>query len=652
MTRTERRSIQELPSQLISQIAAGEVIERPASVVKELVENSLDAGADRVDVRIDAGGMKRISVSDNGCGIPKDELALAVRRHATSKIRSLKDLEHVESLGFRGEALASIAAVSDLTIRSRLPQTSETWLWRESGIDSGENIPPGTRIDVEDLFYKTPARRKFMKSESTESAHVEEQLVKLALSHPDAGFSLVSNGRTLLDLAPADWKRRIEALMPKGFAEHARVVEWEAGGMHIYGLTSLPTFSRSKPDAQYWFVNGRFIRDRVLSHAVRAAYEDVLYGRSHPLYCLFIELPPDAVDANVHPAKNEVRFRESSKVHHAVQSAVTRALAAPQAAGSESRETKEEPAAPAASLAPSIEQPAPMHGSTRPPFFGHPAFQQDRNPSSNSKAALQSALRFYAREDSEVESKPHPALMDAVVKEVGSTSLMNEALRAEPSLPQAEVPQVESAERARGNLPGSDGHLGRAVAQIAGIYVLAENEEGLVVVDMHAAAERVLYEKLKRQMDEMRLAVQPLLIPLVVRVTPTQFASYEEHRETLASLGLDVSASGEGALMLRSVPVMMSDAGGGELEALLAAVLDDLAGYGETALIETKRNELLGTMACHAAFRAHRKLTLPEMDALLRDMERTERADQCNHGRPTWMQLTVADLDKLFKRGE
>ena len=624
------------------------MIERPASVVKELVENSLDAGADRVDVRIDAGGMKRISVSDNGSGIPKDELDLAVRRHATSKIRSLEDLEHVQSLGFRGEALASIAAVSALTIRSRLPQTTETWLWRESGIDSGESIPPGTRIDVEDLFYKTPARRKFMKSESTESAHVEEQLVKLALSHPTVGFSLVSNGRTLLDLAPADWKRRIEALMPKGFADHARVVEWEAGDMRIYGLVSLPTFSRSKPDAQYWFVNGRFIRDRVLSHAVRAAYEDVLYGRSHPLYCLFIELPADAVDANVHPAKNEVRFRESSKVHHAVQSAVTRALAAPEAAGLEPKREEEKRADSAELLSGDS---ASARAAVRPPFFGHPAFQQDRIRPLNSKEAVQSALRFYAREDAKVESDPGIALSDAA-STPSLPSGSEDSFRADPLPHEVGQPAVRREERAAEALPGTDGHLGRALAQIAGIYVLAENEEGLVVVDMHAAAERVLYEKLKRQMDETRLAVQTLLIPLVVRVTPTQFASYEEHRGMLASLGLDVSASGEGALVLRSVPAMVSDAGGAELEALLVSVLDDLAGYGETALIETKRNELLATMACHAAFRAHRKLTLPEMDALLREMEKTERADQCNHGRPTWTQLTVADLDKLFKRGE
>lgn len=699
-----RRAIAELPSQLVSQIAAGEVIERPASVVKELVENAIDAGADRIEIRIDAGGLKRIVVSDNGCGIPKAELPLALKRHATSKIRSLEELESVQSLGFRGEALASIDSVADLSITSRAEGAAETWMIRRGEIDRVSTQPTGTRVEVADLFYKTPARRKFMRAETTENGHVMTMLVRIALANPNVAFKLFVNGRTSLDLPAQTLEDRIKHLMPKDFGGSCREVSSEEGGMRFFGLAGLPTVSRTKADAQYLFVNGRFIRDRVMSHAVRAAYEDVLHGKAQPMYCLFLAIPPSEVDANVHPTKSEVRFRDSSRVHVFIERAVKKALA-PSLASSASLDDSlihtptggvEKPA-----TSPSFDAVMPTHQeplfrSAVKPSFGASSFR----PARPSKTAVEEAMALFgagpqlqayaagraAPNEAAGFRKPAaaPAVLPAAAEasqscggETSAASLTHADAEPSPvkqraaSAPLQTDPAVKAVDAKECVLetcacqPASEsvteepsaaddgfGFLGRPLAQVAGIYVLAENEEGLVIVDMHAAAERILYEKLKAQMDHSRMSVQDLLIPIVVRVTPLQFAAFEEHREQLSQLGLDATSGGDDTVVLRSIPAMLSSAPVPALEAMLREALDDVQAFGGTELLEVERNKILATMACHSAYRANRKLSLPEMDRLLRDMERTERADQCNHGRPTWTQLTLAELDKLFMRGQ
>lgn len=713
-----RRAIAELPSQLVSQIAAGEVIERPASVVKELVENAIDAGADRIEIRIDAGGLKRIVVSDDGCGIPKGELPLALKRHATSKIRNLQELESVQSLGFRGEALASIDSVADLSITSRAEGAAETWRICRSGLDQAPGQPQGTRVEVADLFYKTPARRKFMRAESTENGHVMTMLVRIALANPGIAFKLYVSGRTTLDLPAQTPEDRIKHLMPKDFAGACRLVSAEEGGMRFFGLAGLPTVSRTKTDAQYLFVNGRFIRDRVMSHAVRAAYEDVLHGKAQPMYCLFLAIPPSEVDANVHPTKSEVRFRESSRVHVFIERAVKKALAPSLASteraadsliqtptgGVEKLVRHSPPAA-----VPSMHQELLFQPSVRPAGSARPTFSASPAPSAKparpSKTAVEEAMalfgagpRLQAYASGRSDEKPLAALSAGhsstelfgasrqaaseapVAKSEASHAGEAEIVPAEPPTPTASasasrearlsageepVPMEKSeafeetsraeASREQESAQAADdgfGFLGRPLAQVAGIYVLAENAEGLVIVDMHAAAERILYEKLKAQMDQSRLSVQDLLIPIVVRVTPLQYAAFEEHREALAKLGLDATSGGDCTVVLRSIPAMLSSAPVPALEAMLREALDDVQEFGGTDLLEVERNKILATMACHSAYRANRKLTIPEMERLLRDMERTERADQCNHGRPTWTQLTLAELDKLFMRGQ
>ena len=663
-----RRSIQELSSQLISQIAAGEVIERPASVVKELVENSVDAGADRVEVRIEGGGLQRILVSDNGCGIPKEELPLALKRHATSKVKSLEELEHVVTLGFRGEALASIDSVADLRIQSRTPEENQAWQIREGAIEPAPGMEPGTRIEVKDLFYKTPARRKFMKSESTENAHVVTQLERIALANPSVSLTLFTNGRQTMRLERADsHAERIADLMPKDFRGASREVDAQSGKWRLTGLIGLPTISRTRTEAQYFFVNGRFIRDRVMAHAVRAAYEDVLHGQAQPMYCLFLELPPDEVDANVHPTKTEVRFRESGRVHQFITQAV-KAVIAPPLSSDEGRPAFADSAFSAKSGAvperreSSIfsrdagERSAPAQVPAQKPAaapmpFAYPSAQRPSPQAVDRAMALFGAKTPLTPETEEAESEEIP-LEENTKREVPAV----------PPFPSFEPAKVQAAQPATANIfeeaDGSDGaqtdgagELGHAVAQIGGVYILAENARGLVIVDMHAAAERVLYERLKKAMDESRMSVQPLLIPLVVRVTPLQYAAFEEHVGELEKLGLDATGADQQAVVLRSIPAMLSDTPVPELEALLREVLDDLHQYDQSEAIEVLRNRILSTMACHSAFRANRKLSIPEMNQLLRDMEKTERADQCNHGRPTWTALSMEELDRLFMRG-
>jgi len=591
MSTPARRVIRPLPDVLVSQIAAGEVIERPASVVKELVENSLDAGASDIEVRLDGGGVRRIAVADNGGGIPREELALALTRHATSKITSLEDLEAVESLGFRGEALASIASVAEVTITSRVPGAETAFSVRG---DSDRVTPAaglvGTRIEVVDLFHKTPARRKFLRAEATELGHCLAQVMRLAAAHAAVSFSVMHNGRTVLSLPAESPRQRACRLLPEEFAQAQREVDASAAGLRITGWVGLPTASRSRADAQYFYVNGRYVRDKVLTHAVRAAYADVLHGASQPMYCLGLEIDPRRVDVNVHPTKIEVRFRESSTVHQLVLHAVQRALApstqvAPSPADAMVERIEEMRAAPP--------RPAPQQGGL---------------------GVAQSVADYLAL----VAQRPAPSV---------------------PSAPATTAAAADSA---------VDMPLGMALAQLAGIYILAQNPQGLVIVDMHAAHERIVYEKLKRQLDQRAIPQQRLLIPQVFSAAPVDMATADEEAELLAELGLDVSAASPTQLALRAVPALLANADGAQLA---RDVLRDLREFGGSRVLTEHRNELLGTLACHAAVRANRRLTVDEMNALLREMEATERADQCNHGRPTWVQLTVGDLDRLFLRG-
>jgi DNA mismatch repair protein MutL len=583
MSSAPRRAIRPLPDLLVSQIAAGEVIERPASVVKELVENALDAGATTIDVRLEGGGLRRIAVADNGDGIAADQLALALTRHATSKIASLEDLECVESLGFRGEALASIAAVADVTITSRVPGAPNA-----CAVHSGSSaIMPaaglaGTRVEVTDLFHKTPARRKFLRAEATELSHCVAQVMRLAAVQPGIAFTVTSNGKPVLSLPPESAAARACRLMPDEFAAALRAIDAEAAGLHLSGWVGLPTASRARADAQYFYVNGRYVRDKVLTHAVRAAYADVLHGGSQPMYCLRLDIDPRRVDVNVHPTKIDIRFRDSSAVHQFVLHAVQRALA-----------------------------PAAQVATARP----HDAFER----------AGATAAAAHAQ----------PAL--GIAQDVAQYL----AMVAERPATKSFAAQAEAA-------PDDEPPLGVALAQLAGIYVLAANARGLVIVDMHAAHERIVYERLKRQLDQQSIPQQRLLIPQVFSAPPIDLATAQDEAATLASLGLDLTPASPTQLALRAVPSLLANADG---VSLARDVLRDLRAYGGSQILTEHRNELLATLACHGAVRANRRLTIDEMNALLREMEATERADQCNHGRPTWVQLSIGDLDKLFLRG-
>lgn len=601
------RRIRPLPDLLVSQIAAGEVIERPASVVKELVENALDAGATQIDVRLEGGGVRRIVVADDGSGIAADDLPLALARHATSKIASLADLEAVGSLGFRGEALASIAAVAALTLTSRTAQAGHATTLEADGGERRLGAAAGTvgtRIEVADLFFKTPARRKFLRSEATELGHCQTQIERIAAAHPQVAFSLAHEGRTLLQLPATTPRERALKLLPEEFADAQRGVLCEAPGIRVQGWVGLPTAARARADAQYFYVNGRYVRDKVLGHAVRAAYADVLHGGAQPMYCLFLDIDPTRVDVNVHPTKIEVRLRDSSAVHqfvlHAVQDALADAqrLPAPNAAG---LQTLAEVAAARA---------------------GYPTAPQ------------QTSLPI---------AQPVAGYGERPLADAASAMLVPPATgHAAAHLLAAALPAP---------LPADDDGtppLGYALGQLAGIYVLAQNRAGLVIVDMHAAHERIVYEKLKRQLDAATLPQQRLLIPQVFAADALDVAAAEEHAAVLAQIGLDLAPAAPTQLALRALPALLAGADG---PALARAVLRDLRDYGGSRVLTEHRNELLATLACHGAIRANRRLTPDEMNALLRDMEATERADQCNHGRPTWVQLAVGDLDRLFLRG-
>ena len=629
-----RRPIHALSDQLISQIAAGEVIDRPASVVKELVENAVDAGAHRIEVRLREGGVKEITVTDDGCGIPEDELKLALTRHATSKIGSLLDLEKVASYGFRGEALASIASVADVTVTSRTAEAESA-----SAIYPDGHVGPaagnlGTTVKVADLFYKTPARRKFLKAERTETAHVTEQLQRMALSCPDVDIRLSVDGAGVLSLPSQAADERVFAVMPESFRAASRGVLAESDTMRITGFAGLPTAAKARTSAQYFFVNGRFVRDKVLQHAVRTAYADVLHGAMQPLFCLMLDIDPQLVDVNVHPQKSEVRFRDSGAVHRFITHAITDALAS-------GGRTNTEPSVEFPSEVPDAEVAVAVKEPT-----GHEVIQSKRFASNAaSKPAPLSQeqwLALYGRkreEERRLSDTPLFATTETAksVAPEPAAKMWADTLRVpqeEPQLPEVKVTAP----------------LGRALAQLAGIYILAENEEGLLIVDMHAAHERINYERLKAAADK-NLSVQPLLVPVTFRVTGEEMGTFEEYGDALASLGLEVTAAGEAALAVRALPAVLAREKT-DVEKLVTSVLADLAQYGTSTLTKEMRNKCLATMACHGSIRANRHLTVPEMQAILDDMPRTPRSDQCNHGRPTWTVVSIKELDKLFLRGQ
>jgi DNA mismatch repair protein MutL len=612
-----RRPIRELPDELISQIAAGEVVERPASVVRELVDNALDAGATQITVRLLGGGVRLISVEDDGIGIPQGELAQALKRHATSKIGSLAELEAVSTMGFRGEALAAIASVAEVSLLSRTDDAPHAW-----GLQalSGELAPGarqrGTTVEVRELFYATPARRKFLKSDNTELAHCIEAVRRHALARPQVGFSIWHEGKlvaqwraSLLDGLDAT-RARLADVLGDEFGADALPLQWPADGslargLQVWGFAGLPDAARSRADQQFAYVNGRYVRDKVINHAVRAAYEDVLHGQRQPVYALFIHIDPARVDVNVHPTKIEVRFRDSREVHHAVQQAVQGALAVPRAG-----QVAGQMAAPAAATS----QPA---AAWTPPV-------------------QQSGFRFTPEaEQAGQRVSDVSVLWNAAPAGVSDTTTVAPAFSAAAPAPSAP-------------LPDGDWPLGRAIAQLQGIYVLAENAHGLVVVDMHAAHERIVYERLKRQLDARAVQSQPLLIPATFAATPEEVATAETAAATLAALGLEVTPLSPLTLAVRAVPTTLAQ---GDPVALARSVLGELAQHEATQVLQRAEHELLATMACHGAVRANRRLTLDEMNALLRQMEVTERSDQCNHGRPTWRQLGLRELDALFLRG-
>jgi len=629
------RPIQQLPDQLISQIAAGEVVERPSAVVKELLENALDAGATTITVRLEEGGVKRIAITDNGRGIEPDQMPLALARHATSKIASLTDLENVATLGFRGEALASIASVAAVSITSRTKDAPHAWeiVGSHLGTVSPSSGPLGTTIDVQDLYFNTPARRKFLKSEQTEYGHCAEVVRRIALARPDVTFSLTHNGRTIDHWAVGEMARRSSQILGNDFAEARIAIDESAGPLRLFGYAGLPTASKARADGQFFYVNGRFVRDKVLVHAVRAAYQDVLHGDRFPSYVLALDLDPALVDVNVHPSKTEVRFRDSRAVHQFVFHAVQRALAQTSATAHGS-------------------VPAPLSAAEITPSSSDAAAW--RRPHEQTSFGTQLAPTF--------SPSPYPpgSRWDAPGTQGVAQSTANYgALFADPERPAAPMPGAPmSAAPMPMPMPSSgpsndDFPLGFALAQLHGIYILAQNTRGLVLVDMHAAHERILYEQLKNALDAQvegqDMQVQSLLIPMTFFADAIEVATANDHQDTLKALGFDIAALSPTTLAVRAVPTLLKNA---DAQTLARDVLRDVREFGGSRVLIERRNELLGTLACHTAVRANRILTIPEMNALLRQMESTERADQCNHGRPTWVQLEIAALDKLFLRGQ
>lgn len=601
------RPIQALSDQLISQIAAGEVVERPSAVVKELLENALDAGATQIAVRLEQGGIKRIAITDNGRGIAAEQMPLALARHATSKIATLTELENVATLGFRGEALASIASVAQLTLSSRTADAAHAW--EISGTPTGDgngNVSPssgatGTTVDVQDLYFNTPARRKFLKTDQTEFGHCAEVVRRIALSRPDVAFSLAHNGKTIDHWTATDIAKRSTHILGNEFSAARLSLEESAGPLRLHGFIGLPTASKARADAQYFYVNGRFVRDKLLTHAVRSAYQDVLHGDRYPSYVIGLDLDPSLVDVNVHPSKIEVRFRDSRAVHQFVFHAISRALAQTSATAFGT--------APAPTPAPSGALPW-LRGQQQTSFV----------PQSNSAYGVAQATADYGALFQNAAPNPDGGI-DAMFSAAGSSA---------HTLPEDEFP------------------LGFALAQLHGIFILAQNTKGLVLVDMHAAHERILYEQLKNALDDNAMQVQPLLIPITFYADGVEVGTATDNQDVLHSLGFDIAALSPTTLAVRAVPALLQNA---DAQTLARDVLRDVREFGGSRVLLERRNELLGTLACHTAVRANRALTSVEMNALLRRMEATERADQCNHGRPTWVQLGLSDLDKLFERG-
>ncbi|OWJ63155.1 DNA mismatch repair endonuclease MutL [Paraburkholderia caledonica] len=658
------RAILPLPDQLISQIAAGEVVERPASVVKELLENALDAGAQTLRIMLDEGGVKRISITDDGCGIPENELALALMRHATSKIRSLAELEAVATLGFRGEALASIASVAQMTITSRTADAPHAVrVDAQTGVLSPAAGTQGTTIEVRELYFNTPARRKFLKSEQTELGHCLEQIRRAALARPDVAISVLHNGKAVEHWNASEPPARVAKILGETFATAHLPLDESAGPLAVYGCAGLPTASRGRSDQQYFFVNGRFVRDKLLTHAVRAAYEDVLHGDRYPSYVLFLDLPPEAVDVNVHPSKIEVRFRDSRSIHqfvfHAVQRALARhAGASPEttAGGHAAHLQASADGAVSFGTSPGSAGVAGFGGSDAGSFVGSLGSNGTPGSTGSGFSASQAGNTWMRQSRMTQGTLPvaQPlAFYDALFgrKDASAGTAQGATLfEARDSAAEGPSPYNASAPYAPPAFnPADDQPLGFALGQIHGIYVLAQNAHGLVIVDMHAAHERILYEQFKNALADRTIAVQPLLIPQTMQADPVEIGTVEEERDTLDALGFDLAVLSPTTLAIRAVPALLKDA---DLQALARAVLADLHAYGGSRVLTERQHELLGTLACHHAVRANRRLTLDEMNALLRQMEATERADQCNHGRPTWYQLTLSDLDRLFMRGQ
>ena len=639
--------IQLLSPRLANQIAAGEVVERPASVIKELLENSLDSGARRIDVDVEQAGIKLLRVRDDGGGISSDDLPLALARHATSKIRELEDLERVMSLGFRGEALASISSVARLTLTSRTRDADQAWQVETEGRDMASRVQPaahpvGTSVEVRDLFFNTPARRKFLKAEKTEFDHLQEVIKRMALARFDVAFHLRHNGKTILSLHEARddvaRARRVSAVCGPGFLEQALPIEVERNGLKLWGWVGLPTFSRSQADLQYFFVNGRAVRDKLVAHAVRQAYRDVLFNGRHPTFVLFFEVDPAVVDVNVHPTKHEVRFRDGRMVHDFLYGTLHRALGdvrpEDQVAGATSVTALVRPSGPeAGEFGPQGEMRLANNVLETPQG---PAWNAPSHTGASPAAGSGSGAGY------QYQYTPRP-----------SSVLPAEEARAAYSTFFAPLPGAQDtpAMSAGVALPESQGDippLGYALAQLKGIYILAENAHGMVLVDMHAAHERIMYERLKIAMASEGLSGQPLLVPESIAVSQREADCAEEHMATFQQLGFELQRLGPESLAIRQIPALLKQA---EANRLVHDVLADLMEYGTSDRVQAHMNELLGTMACHGAVRANRRLAITEMNGLLRDMENTERSGQCNHGRPTWTQLGMDDLDKLFLRG-
>ena len=612
-----RRSIRELPDVLISQIAAGEVVERPASVVRELVDNAIDAGARQITLRLLGGGIRLISVEDDGCGIPAEELAVALKRHATSKIVNLQDLESVATMGFRGEALAAINSVSEMSLSSRTEEASSAFILDGQ---TGEVKPAaraiGTTVEVKELFFSTPARRHFLKSENTELAHCIEAVRRHALVRPEVSFAIWHEGKIAAQWrshpGEAGWNQRLADVLGEEFVASSVNIDFRSGPVHVRGRAGTPDAARARADQQFAYVNGRFVRDKVITHGARSAYEDVLHGHRQPVYVLYLQMDPTRVDVNVHPTKIEVRFRDSREVHQAMRHAIESALAVPRAQLLSTTSTIAQSNAPSTA---SSSAPAQNTWAQRGMAFGANRLNED-------PARAMADLKALWSNPPQVEEESPAGFSSAKIQ-----------LQTAPAV----------ASQGEHEWP-----LGRAIAQLQGVYILAENTQGLVVVDMHAAHERIVYERLKQQLDTTQITSQPLLIPASFSATPQEIATAESCADVLMQLGLEVSALSAKTLAVRAVPTSLAQ---GDCVELARSVLAELAQHDAATVVQRAQNEILATMACHGAVRANRKLNLDEMNALLRQMEATERSDQCNHGRPTWRQVGMRELDALFLRG-